>query len=125
MRRTTRRTALALALGLAALLVTPLALHAGGPPGGPGGGGGQKGTIVGEVVGASGPIAGATVMLFDGASIDQVAETHSNADGSFSFGKLAAGDYTVTAISWNPPCSGSTSVTVAPKKIVVVVVACQ
>lgn len=124
MLRTTRRAVTLLVLGLAALGLAPLALHAGGPPGGPGGGG-QKGTIVGEVVGASGPIAGATVMLFDGVSIDQVAETQSGPDGSFSFGKLAAGDYTVTALSWNPPCSGSTSVTVAPKKIVVVVVACQ
>jgi hypothetical protein len=99
-----------------------------GPPGGPGGGGGggpKTGTIVGEVVGASGPIAGATVMLFDGVAIDQVAETVSDANGNFQFKKVREGTYTVTAISFDPPCSGSSTVTVVAKKQVVVIVACQ
>jgi hypothetical protein len=97
----------------------------GGPPGGGGGGGGKTGTIVGEVVGASGPIGGATVMLFDGVAIDQVAETFTDADGNFRFNKVAAGTYTVTAVSLDPPCAGSTTVNVAPKQLLVVVVACQ
>jgi hypothetical protein len=124
MRRSSRWAGLAMAVLALAVWATQSS-EAMPPPGGGGGGGGQKGSIVGEVIGASGGIGGATVMLFDGVSIDQVAETVTDANGNFSFNKVSAGEYTITAISFNPPCSGSTSVTVAPRKQVVVIVACD
>lgn len=116
-----RRTLVLAVLSLLALLVPSGALRA-APPGG---GGGNKGTILGEVVGASGPIAGASVLLFDGIAIDQVAETFSDANGVFEFRRVPEGTYTVTAISWSPPCSGSATVNVVAKKISVVVIACD
>ncbi|MHC5211696.1 MAG: carboxypeptidase-like regulatory domain-containing protein [Planctomycetota bacterium] len=125
LRRSVGRTLSVAVLSLLTLLLASHGLFASPPGGPPGGGGGKTGTIVGEVVGASGPVAGATVMLFDGVAIDQVAETFSDANGNFQFKKVRTGTYTVTAISFNPPCSGSTTVSVAPKKIVAVVVACQ
>jgi hypothetical protein len=111
---------LALMLASDGLLASPPQ----GPPGG-GGGGPKKGKIVGEVVGSSGSIAGATVMLFDGVAMDQIAETVTDSGGSFQFNKIPAGTYTVTAISFNPPSTGNTTVTVVPRQTVVVVVACQ
>jgi hypothetical protein len=117
------RTLAIAASSLIALFLASGAVFA-GPPGGAGGGG-KTGTIVGEVVGASGPVAGATVLLFDGVAIDQVDETFTDASGNFRFNMVAAGSYTATAISLSPPCSGSATVNVQPKKQVVVVIACQ
>ena len=115
------------ALGTVVLSVLTLLWTASGvsakPPGG--GGGPKNGTLVGEVVGDGGPIAGATVMLFNDVAIDQIAETITGADGTFQFGKVPAGDYSVTAVSFNPPCWGNADVTVAAKKLTLVVVACQ
>jgi hypothetical protein len=121
------RTLSCAVLSLSTLFLASDALYAGPPggPGGPGGGGGKTGTIVGEVVGASGPVAGATVLLFDGVAIDQVDETFTDANGIFRFNKVAAGTYTATAVSLSPPCSGSSTVNVQPKQQVVVVIACQ
>ena len=119
------------ALGLALLTVFALASSTSGlgaPPGGGGGGKGggpKKGTIVGEVVGPSGPIAGATVLLFDELSIDQIAETVTDPAGNFQFRRLAAGSYSLTAVSWNPPCSGSTSINLVPGQKIAVLIACQ
>ena len=104
----------------------------GGPPGGGGngqgggkGGGKKRGTIVGEVLGTSGPIGGATVLLFDAFSIDQIAETVTDPQGNFQLGRLREGSYSMTAISLNPPCSGSTSVNLVAGQKISVIIACQ
>ena len=122
MRTSTVRLPLAvLALSLAALVSLVDIARAAPPGGGPP----KKGDIVVEVVGPDGPVGGATVLLFDGVAIDQVDETVTDANGNFQFRRVAEGDYTLTAISWNPPCTGNASVTVQAKKQVVVVIACD
>jgi len=117
-----RRIASFLLVSLLFVLATTEGLRA-DPSGG--GGGPKRGTIVGEVVGPSGPVGGATVMLFDGVAIDQVAETITDANGNFEFRRVAEGDYTLTAISLSPPCAGSASVAVVARQTSVVVIACQ
>jgi uncharacterized protein (DUF2141 family) len=49
------------------------------------------------------------VLLFDGISIDQIAEDFTNANGEFSFTRLSPGTYSVSAFAL---CCGAGSATV-------------
>jgi hypothetical protein len=92
------------------------------PPGG-GGGGSKKGNILGEAVSPQlGPIGGATVLLFDGIAIDQIAETITDSDGNFQFRRLNAGQYSISVVSFDPPCSGNATVNVVSGQTTVAVV---
>jgi hypothetical protein len=115
-----RRVVLGVLLPAALALLAP-ALYTQAAPGG--GGGGGTGTIVGEAVSpVYGGIGGATVLLFRAGTIDQVAQTVTDADGYFTFRRVPTGDYTVTVTSLNPNCSGSSSFTVRSRQQIIVVV---
>jgi hypothetical protein len=102
---------------IAALLVLTLSTSTIYAKGGP-----KTGSIEGEVIGPNGPIGGASVYLFGEGSFDWVAETFTDADGCFEFRRILAGDYTVTALSLEPPCHGNAPVTVVPRETASVVI---
>ncbi len=118
MSRPTRTRMLALVLSAAACLIAgPLALDA--APGG----GNQRGNIDGTTVRTDGSALGnVTVQLYanSGGNYDWVAETISDADGSFSFRRIQAGSYTLSgALLTVPPtesCSGSAPVSVVARQ---------
>jgi len=103
-----------LTFGVVVVAAAPHLSHAAGPP--------KKGNLTGVTVDQFGdPVAGATVQLFrDANDIDYFAETTSDDNGEFSFKRLPADDYTVSALRRviNPieACSGSAAATVVARQ---------
>src|SRR5262245_60738106 len=113
-----RRVVLAALLPAMLILLIPTLSTQAAPPGG-----GRTGTIVGEAVSpVFGGIGGATVLLFGAGSMDQLDETFTDPDGFFVFSRVPVGDYTISVVSLDPACGGSSSVTVRARQQVIVVV---